>query len=153
MKDSEQPTPVTLDDGTTAVAFFRHVSGMPVYGDKPACVSFDSNGQVPFLQVRRRPLLEASLYPALPPREAWQKLQRNEYTKPSNHVCQDGGKAPVGESAEFKVKSVELAYWEPHVDTPRQIMMPYYVFRNEEGRTLYVPAVASEMLMAGSNTP
>lgn len=144
--DSQEPTLLAGPGDSTWVAFFRHVGGLPVYGDKPACVQMDATGDVPSLMIRRRPLVEVSLYPTVAPQEAWARLQSNQFTKPSISVCQDGGPPLVGEVAEFKVKSVELAYWEPHVDEPRQVMMPYYIFRDEMGHTLYVPAVESALI-------
>ena len=36
----------------------------------------------------------------------------------------------------FVVRAVELAYVATQIDEPRQVIQPYYVFRNEQGYTL-----------------
>jgi hypothetical protein len=51
--------------------------------------------------------------------------------------------APLGPVylSEFVVTSVELVYLELQVIGPRELMQPYYAFRESGGSVLYVAAV------------
>lgn len=146
MPDSLTPTVRRLAIGVNRVQFYRHLNDIVVYGDKPACVDIDPAGQVTFLQIRRRPLVSKSVYPLRSPEEAWQSLQAGEWYQVSKSACQDEGTDLPAKIEQFQVTQVELAYWEPHSDREVQVMIPYYLFRNDEGHTLYVPAVKPEWM-------
>jgi hypothetical protein len=133
-------------EGATLVTFFRHINGMPLYNDRGPCVSFGKDGSVQ-LQVRRQPLMQRSLYPVRSAQEAWQELLSGHFIKVTFSHCEDGGPQLVGKVADFRVTSVELAYWEPQPNGPGELVQPYYVFRNGDGATLYVPAVKPEWLL------
>lgn len=144
LPDNEAATVYTRPEATI-LAFYRHAAGLPVYGDPPACVTFGKDGTGSAM-LRRRPFLERSMYPIRTPQEAWQSLQRREFVTPSGTYCDDGGPVLLGKVADFRVTSVELAYWESQVLAPLEAMLPYYIFRNADGASLYVPAVAPEWL-------
>lgn len=147
MPDTTLTASVTYPDGVTQVRFNRHLHNQIVYGDKPACLDIDASGRVKYMIMRRRPLAKRSTYPLRTPAEAWEALQAGGWYGLGSIPCQDGGEwLKEQEIEQFEVRKVELAYWEPHADRHSQPMIPYYLFRNAEGHTLYVPAVKAEWL-------
>lgn len=46
----------------------------------------------------------------------------------------------------FTANSVEIAYGEFEVVSPRDLTQPYFVFRNADGVTVWVPAIDSRWL-------
>jgi hypothetical protein len=78
------------------------------------------------------------MYPLRSAEEAWQLLTQGcgFGVKISGYVPQPPHRA------EFEAHTVELAYLVVHANAPREIMQPYYVFHNEDGQGLFVPAVA-----------
>jgi len=87
---------------------------------------------------RRRPILAVSRYPLRRPSDAWALLQAGQ-----GHTMYVDDGAPLGpvHLSEFVVTSVELVYLEVEVLGPRELMQPYYAFREAGGSVLYVPAV------------
>ncbi|HLO03587.1 MAG TPA: hypothetical protein VK191_10785 [Symbiobacteriaceae bacterium] len=146
MTDSAEAKTTTGADGTSIVHFYRHLNDRVVYGNKPACVGVNKSRQVTALMIRRRPLVSSADYPLRTPSEAWQSLQTGGWFEVGSSACQDGGTPLPPKLEQFRVTQVELAYWEPHSDKPVQVMIPYYLFRDEQFHTLYVPAIAPEWL-------
>jgi hypothetical protein len=138
MSDSIMPTVKHRSDGEWDVVYYQHVNGFVVYVDRPLRVLLNAKGQVASVQGRRRPLIAQSVYPLRSVEEAWQLL-----TQGCGFAVDFGSNMPQPpDEAEFNVHAVELAYLVTHANSPREIMQPYYVFRNEAGRGLFVPAVA-----------
>ncbi|PLR78330.1 hypothetical protein CU633_05840 [Bacillus sp. V3-13] len=48
----------------------------------------------------------------------------------------------------FVINEVEVAYHEQHPSYSRQVLQPYYVFKNKEGQALYIPAIADPYVEA-----
>lgn len=147
MPDTTLTDAVTSPNGISTIRFNRHLHNQIVYGDKPACIDIDASGRVTYMTIRRRPLVKRSTYPLRTPAEAWEALQAGGWYGLGSSSCQDGGVWWQENGIEqFEVTKIELAYWEPHADRHTQPMIPYYLFRNAEGHTLYVPAVKTEWL-------
>lgn len=146
MADTQAATIITRTDGATTIPFYRYLNDLVVYGNRPGCVTLNQSGQLTYFVMRRRPLVSRALYPLRTPDEAWQALQAGGWYAVGSSICQDGGTGLPAKIEHFRVTKVELAYWEPHSDREIQVMMPYYLFRNEQGHTLYVPAVKPEWI-------
>ena len=71
--------------------------------------------------------------------QAWTDLQQG---RARTMYVDDGAPVAPVHLAEFVVTSVELVYLELQVIGPRELMQPYYAFRESGGSVLYVPAVA-----------
>jgi hypothetical protein len=125
-------------DDTWRISFARHIDGRAVYtkGTLQAVVS--RGGRVTAILAHRRPLLEESTYPLRTPEEAWRLLQAGR----GRALSADDGATTGGHGERFVVRALELVYVEAEPSLPRQIVQPYYLFRSQEGATLYVPAVA-----------
>jgi hypothetical protein len=87
---------------------------------------------------RRRPILAVSRYPLRPPTDAWALLRAGQG---QTMYVDDGAPSGPVHLPEFVVASVELVYLELQVIGPRELMQPYYAFRESGGSVLYVPAV------------
>ena len=87
---------------------------------------------------RRRPILALSRYPLRPPGAAWSMLVAGEG---QTMYVDDGSPAGPTRLQEFVVTNVELVYLELQVLGPREVMQPYYAFRDAGANVLYVPAV------------
>lgn len=152
--DSGVSTVAVRPDGAWSVSFLQRIEGVPVYANKGLTVSVDRDGGVTGLLGRRRPLLARSRYPLRTPQDAWQLLSTGQgrpfYVDDGAPVLGNGQRLAIDP---FTVGGVELAYAETEVlanaasrgrqPAAQQIMQPYYVFRDAQGYTLYVPAVAA----------
>lgn len=137
---SGYPLVTPLSRGGWQLIFNRYAPyGWRVFTDHPFTVALDGDGRVTAVSGRRRPILTQSLYPLRSPQDAYKLLTQGRWL---HLYITDGSPVLQGEIQRFTVKSVELAYHEVQSTEPRQIMQPYYVFRNEQGQALYVPAVA-----------
>lgn len=123
------------ETGGWRVVFMQRVNGLPIYVDRPWQVSLNRDGQMTYAVGRRRPLTARSLYPVRSPQAAWQDLTAGRGL--GIRVA-----APPEDGTRFEAVTVELAYVVTHATTPREIMQPYYVFRNDKKQALFVPAVA-----------
>lgn len=123
--------------GAPAVTFMRRLDGLPIYTNKGVALTGMTSGGTTAIG-RRRPILALSRYPIRTPADAWAAVQRGD----GRTMGVDDGAplAPVTLS-EFVVTSVELVYLEVEVLGPRELMQPYYAFRESGGSVLYVPAV------------
>ncbi|RDU37872.1 hypothetical protein DRW41_08635 [Neobacillus piezotolerans] len=138
MPDSS-PSTVQHNDGSWTVTFYRYINGYKVYVDKPIRIGFDKEGRVVSIAGRRKPIIEESYYPTRSPNEAiedllkgkWLLLDAYEFFPEFNR-----------ETDQFVITDIEIAYHEQQPFTSRQVMQPYYVFKNKEGQALYVPAIA-----------
>ncbi len=143
MPDSK--TPVVLErENRWTVLFYRHVEGWKVYSDKPLTVHLNRSGQAVGLYMRRRPLLSASVYPLRTAEDAWKLLQDGKGFVP--YIVENPSVSPLGKTESFVVTKVELAYHEGHADFPSQLMQPYFLFWNEQGQVLAVPAIADSQV-------
>lgn len=152
--DSGVSTVAVRPDGAWSVSFLQRIGGVPAYANKGLTVSVDRDGVVTGLLGRRRPLLARSRYPLRTPRDAWQLLALGQgrpfYVDDGAPVLGSGQRMAIDP---FTASGVELAYAETEVlanaasrgrqPAAQQIMQPYYVFRDAQGYTLYVPAVAA----------
>jgi hypothetical protein len=123
--------------GTQIMTFIRRLEGLPVYTNKGVALLGFTDGGTSAIG-RRRPILALSRYPIRTPAQAWAAVQRGEGR--TMYVDDGAPLAPVTLS-EFVVTSVELVYLEVEVLGPRELMQPYYAFRETGGSVLYVPAV------------
>ncbi len=139
LPDAAMPTTYEQPDGTRQILFYRRINGVPIYPNKGLAITINRDGQITNVIGRRRPLLSESKYPLRSPEEAW-RLLREGRGRTMN--VSDGASWEKGTIERFVVKDVNIAYVETEVVSPQQIVQPYYVFRNDQGRTLYVPAVA-----------
>jgi len=138
MPDVQPPTVTQAADGGWLVVFNQHVDTYPMYIDRPLAVWVNTKDQVTSVQGRRRPVIEQSVYPLRSAAEAWQLL-----TQGCGFGVDISGYVPQPpHGAKFEAHTVELAYLVVHANAPREIMQPYYVFHNEDGQGLFVPAVA-----------
>lgn len=120
------------------VHFRQEVEGRPFYTDRGFHASIDQTGRLTGLLVRRRPLLGHSLYPVRSAAEALTLLKEGRGFSWSTMT-------PMAEpkpEAPFIVTSVEIGYIMPHVLASNELVPPYYIFRNEAGEALFIPAVA-----------
>lgn len=133
----------TLASDEWHFTFLRRINNIPIYTNKALSVSVRSNGEVTDLVGRRRPLLAKSSYPLRSVEQAWQQVLAGKWYR---MYVDDGGPRFEGHVDQFVVTSVELAYVEAEVTAPEQIMQPYYVFRNQQRQTIYVPAIVEELI-------
>lgn len=120
------------------VHFRQEVEGRPFYTDRGLSAHIDQMGTLIHLTVRRRPLLGRSLYPVRSAAEALSLLKEGRGFSWSTMT-------PMGEpkpGTPFVVDSVEIGYIMPHVVANNELVPPYYIFRNEAGEALFIPAVA-----------
>ena len=154
MSDSLPPVTRDMPDGTWRFSFHRHVQGGVVYANKGLADLTNRDGQATNIIVQT----------ATAARE--EPLSSAHTTSSVADACRRSG-APVpmlttvrraiasGKDValdHFVVHQVELAYAEMEVyaapgsqgrrPAEQQVMQPYYVFRNEQDYTLYVPAIA-----------
>jgi len=142
MPDAATPTTVEEADRTWRVYFFRRINGIVVYTAQAMMVRINQDGQAVGILGRRRPVLAQSRYPLRSAEEAWKLLQQGRGVP---MYVDDLARQIQGQSGtvdQFVVDRIELAYVETQVVEPRQIMQPYYVFHDQQGYALYVPAVA-----------
>ncbi|WP_246938742.1 hypothetical protein [Bacillus pinisoli] len=138
MEDSSTPTTIQHENGYWTVVYYRYVNGYKVYADKPLKVAFDQEGRAISIEGRRRPIIEESYYPTRTPKEALEELQKGNWL----HLYVQDFSLPLEKNMErFVIKEMELAYHEQHPGYSRQVLQPYYVFKNIEGQALYIPAI------------
>jgi hypothetical protein len=138
MSDSRALTTTPQPDGTWLVTFIRYVEGKPLYSDRPLRAWVNQSGQVTQIQGRRRPLLRKSMYPLRSSQEAWTLLEQG-----CGIAIPLPGQADIPSKTErFVVENIELAYIERHVHRPQDIWQPYFVFRDDQGAMIVIPAVA-----------
>jgi hypothetical protein len=138
MPDTGSPTVTQAADRGWLVVFNQHVDTYPIYIDRPLAVWVNAKDQVTSIQGRRRPFIEQSVYPLRSAEEAWQLLTQG--CSFGINISAYVPRLPSGTT--FEAHAVELAYLVSHANASREIMQPYYVFRNEDGQGLFVPAVA-----------
>ena len=124
--------------GANRIEFIRHLDGLAIWTNNGVSLVGLTGGQSQAL-ARRRPILAVSRYPLRTPDQAWTDLQQG---RGQTMYVDDGAPAAPIHLAEFVVTSVELVYLEVQVIGPRELMQPYYAFRESGGSVLYVPAVA-----------
>lgn len=127
-------------DGSWRILFIRWVAGMPVYANKGLAATVTGDGQATDIIGRRRPILARSAYPLIAPDDAWRSLIRGGGRTFSIDTGAVGGEAVAVDR--FVACRAELAYVEAEVVAPRQLMRPYYLFGDERGHVLFVPALA-----------
>lgn len=122
------------------VGFARRIDGRLAYTNKGLQVAVDANGQVTNILGRRRRLLELSAYPTRTAADAWVLAQAGRWL---TFIVEDG--APqAGTIDRFVVRSVDIVYVEGEVLSARDIIRPYYVFRDANDQTIYVSAIAND---------
>ena len=127
-------------DGTWRARFARRLGAYPDYANKGLAVSFGMDGRIRNVLGRRRPLLERSAYRTRTADDAWAELRAGRWR---SFIVEDG--APDDASIDrFVVTSSEIAYVEGEVLSERDIVRPYYVFRDDRGLALYVSAIAGD---------
>ena len=124
--------------GEWSVVFHRRVDGAAVYSKSDLTVTLNPAGQITSVLAHRRPLLSRSRYPLRSPEEAWRLLLTGRGRSLPVNLSLTGRE---GLGDRFVVTRVELAYVEAEPFLPRQVVQPYYVFRDASGVALYVPAV------------
>ncbi len=139
MPDATLSAAAVTPEGAWSVVFHRRVDGVAVYSKSNLTVTLNPAGQITYALAHRRPLLSRSRYPLRPPEEAWQLLLAGRGRSLPVNLSPIGREEP---GDRFVVTRVELAYVEAEPFLPRQIVQPYYVFRDARGAALYVPAVA-----------
>ncbi|WP_409274721.1 hypothetical protein V1499_06385 [Neobacillus sp. SCS-31] len=145
MPDSN-PSTVQHKDGGWTVTFYRNINGYKVYVDKPIRVGFDKDGRVVSITGRRKPIIEESYYPTRSPNEATEELKKGKWLLLDIYEFVPDFDGHVDE---FVITDIEIAYHEQQAFTSRQVMQPYYVFKNKEGQALYVPAIADPYTVFG----
>jgi hypothetical protein len=135
--------------GTSRYMYLRSIDGLLVYVNKALSAMVDPSGRVTAIG-RRRPLLAASMYPLRTPESAWRLATEGRWT---TMFLDDGGTVDPTQIEEFVVQRVELAYAEVEVRAPRELMQPYYLFRDAAGHALYVPALADPYAQLPSARP
>lgn len=135
-----QPSRIAQQTRGWRVSFARHIDGRIDYANKGLTVSIDPNGQIVNILARRRPLLEQSAYPTRSAQDAWALAQSGRWL---TFIVEDG--APQGGAIDrFVVRSVDIVYVEGEVLSARDIIRPYYVFRDANDQTIYVSAIAGD---------
>lgn len=135
-----QPSRIAKQTRGWRVSFARHIDGRTDYANKGLTVSIDANGQIFNILARRRPLLEQSAYPTRSAQDAWALAQSGRWL---TFIVEDG--APQGGAIDrFIVRSVDIVYVEGEVLSPRDVIRPYYVFRDANDQTIYVSAIAGD---------
>jgi hypothetical protein len=124
--------------GVQRFEFIRRLDGLPIFTNNGVSLVGLTGGGTQAL-ARRRPILAVSRYPLRSPADAWSLVQQGQ----GRTMYVDDG-APLGpvHLSEFVVTSIELVYLELQVQGPRELMQPYYAFREAGGSVLYIPAVA-----------
>jgi hypothetical protein len=124
--------------GAGRFEFIRRLDGLPVFTNNGVSLVGLTGGATQAL-ARRRPILAVSRYPLRSAADAWSLLQQGQ----GRTMYVDDG-APLGpvHLSEFVVTSIELVYLELQVQGPRELMQPYYSFREPGGSVLYIQAVA-----------
>lgn len=128
-------------NGLWQVAFVRRISGYRDYANKGLTVTFDASGRLRNILARRRPLLERTTYPTRSSDEAWTLARSGHWL---TFFLNDGAPTTPVELDRFVVRSVEIAYVEGEVLSDRDIVRPYFVFRDASDNTLYVSAIAGD---------
>lgn len=118
--------------------YIRHLGGVPIFTNLGVALVGLRDGGTQALG-RRRPILGLSRYPIRSPMEAWNLLVAG---RGQTMYVDDGAPLDAVQLPEFVATSVELVYLELQVQGPRELMQPYYAFRQSDGRALYIPAVA-----------
>lgn len=118
--------------------FIRHLGQIPVWTNLGVALNGRTGGPTQ-ARGRRRPILAVSSYPLRPAAQAWALLAAG---KGRTMYVDDGAPHASAHLDEFVATSVELVYLELQVLRPREIMQPYYAFRDDAGHTLYIPATA-----------
>lgn len=126
-------------DAGWRVTFARHRDGRAIYSKSNLTAVIDGDGRLAYVQTHRRPLLAGSRYPARTPEDAWRQVQAGRGRMLPTAVAPRVTATPV---TRFVVVDIELAYLEVEPFLPRQVVAPYYVFRDEQGQALCIPAVA-----------
>jgi len=135
-----QSTRVAKQTPGWRVSFARRIDGHIDYANKGLGVAIDANGQVRNILGRRRRLLELSAYPTRTAADAWALAQAGRWL---TFIVEDG--APqAGTIDRFVVRSVDIVYVEGEVLSARDIIRPYYVFRDANDQTIYVSAIAND---------
>ncbi len=117
--------------------FIRHLDGIPIWTNLGVALVTLKDGGTQAVG-RRRPILALSSYPLRSPSDAWSLLAAGSG---QTMYVDDGAPAGPTHLAEFVVTSIELVYLELQVLGPRELMQPYYAFRERAGNVLYVPAL------------
>ncbi|MFD1737010.1 hypothetical protein ACFSCX_10590 [Bacillus salitolerans] len=139
MPDTNTSSIIQSANGGWTTIFYRSINGYKVYVDKPLIVWFDKEGSALGLAGRRRPIIEESLYPTRSPEEAWKNLRDGKGIHPYiNNFAPEWN----NNNDRFTITEVEVAYHEQQPTEPRQVLQPYYVFKNKEGQAIYIPAIA-----------
>lgn len=118
--------------------FIRRLDGLPIFTNNGVSLRGLVGGSSQAL-ARRRPILAVSRYPVRRPSEAWSRIQAG---RGQTMYVDDGAPLTPIHLSEFIVTSIELVYLELQVLAPRELMQPYYAFRDSDGSILYVPAVS-----------
>jgi len=118
--------------------FIRRLDGLPIFTNNGVSLARLADGGTQAL-ARRRPILAVSRYPLRRPSDAWALLQAGQG---QTMYVDDGAPLLPVHLSEFTATTVELVYLELQVLGPRELMQPYYAFREPGGSVLYVPAVA-----------
>lgn len=139
--DTENTRVVRLPTGWR-ISFARRIDGRLAYANKGLAVSMDTNAQVRNILVRRRPLLEQSAYPTRTAQEAWTLVQNGRWL---TFNLEDGAPTTPAQVDRFVARSVDIVYVEGEVLSPRDILRPYFVFRDASDQTVYVSAIAGDL--------
>ena len=130
------------------ITFSRRIDGRIDYANKGGLVvAMDANGQVRNILARRRPLLERSAYPTRTAQEAWTLVRSGRWL---TFVLEDGAPTTPAQVDRFVVRSVEIVYVEGEVQivdnraSARDVIRPYFVFRDASDQTIYVSAIAGD---------
>ena len=123
------------------ITFARRIDGRLDYANKGLVVSMDTNAQVRNVLVRRRPLLEQSAYPTRTAQDAWALVQNGRWL---TFNLEDGAPMTPAQVDRFVVTSVDIVYVEGEVLSARDIVRPYFVFRDANDQTIYVSAIAND---------
>ena len=137
-----QRTRITKEGAGWQVSFARRIDDRVDYANKGLRVTFDANGQVRNILVRRRPLLERSAYPTRTAQDAWALVQSGRWL---TFILEDGAPTTPAQLDRFIARSVDIVYVEGEVLGPRDIIRPYYVFRDANDQTIYVSAIADDL--------
>jgi hypothetical protein len=124
------------------LTFARRIDGRIDFANKGGTiVTLDDAGQVRDILARRRPLLEQSAYPTRTAAEAWGLVQAGRWI---TFYLEDGAPTTPATVDRFDVRSVDIVYVEAEVLSARDIIRPYYLFRDGNDQTIYVSAIAND---------
>ena len=135
-------TRITRQGSGWHVVLARRIDDRIDYANKSEIVDLDATGRARQILVRRRPLLEKSAYPTRPASEAWALAQSGQWR---TFYIEDGAPTTPAQLDRFVVRSVDIVYVEGEVLTARDIIRPYYVFRDANDQTIYVSAIADDL--------